>query len=85
VDRVSANGQGIDGGEMRVVASTPPYLRGDEAQLVFDIIQAPVVATLNGEPIAGRTHPEHASTGGGGIIRWNDDRATWIFTQWNVH
>jgi hypothetical protein len=84
VDRVSASGQGIEGGQMRVVASTPPYLTGDEAQLVFDIVQTPVVATMNGEPIPGRSYPEHASAGGGGVIRWNHARATWIFTQWNV-
>jgi hypothetical protein len=84
VDRVSASGQGIEGGQMRIAASTPPYLTGDEAQLVFDVIQAPLAITVGGSPVEGQTMPEQLTSGGGGILRWSDDRSTWIFTQWNV-
>jgi outer membrane murein-binding lipoprotein Lpp len=84
VDAVAAAGQRYEGGEARVVASTPPFLTGDEAQLVFDVAQAPLSVTLDGVPVEGQAMPEYSSTGGGGILRWSDDRATWVMTQWNI-
>jgi hypothetical protein len=84
LERASARGQGIEGGEMRIVGSTRPYLHGDLADLVFDIAQAPILATQGGNPIQGRSYPGSESSGGGGILRWDDDRRTWVFTQWNA-
>ncbi len=84
VDRVAAASQQYEGGQVRVIGSTPPYLTGDEAQLVFDISQAPLSITSDGVPMEGRSFPEQTTTGGGGIVQWSDDRETWIFTQWVV-
>jgi hypothetical protein len=69
---------------MRIVGSTPPYLRGDDAELVFDTAQEAISVTLDGQPIEGRTYPGSETTGGGGILRWDNARTTWVFTQWNV-
>lgn len=84
VDRVAAAGQEHDGGQVRIIASTPPYLAGNEAQLVFDVAQAPLSITQAGAPVEGQSMPEYSSTGGGGVLRWDDSRSTWVLTQWNV-
>ena len=84
LETASARGQGIEGGEMRIVGSTPPYLHDDVAELVFDIAQAPISATQDGKPIEGRSYPGSESSGGGGVLRWDEERTTWILTQWNV-
>ncbi|MDP5185388.1 DUF6318 family protein [Blastococcus sp. BMG 814] len=84
VDRVAAAGQEHEGGEVRIRASTPPYLTGDEAQLVFDVAQAPLSITQSGEPVEGQSMPEYSSTGGGGVLQWDETRASWVMTQWNV-
>jgi hypothetical protein len=84
VDEVAAAGQQYEGGQTRILGSTPPYLKDDEAQLVFDIVQAPLSVIFNGVPVDGQTMPEFSSTGGGGILRWDDGRTTWVMTQWNA-
>ncbi|WP_346619298.1 DUF6318 family protein [Blastococcus montanus] len=84
VDRVAASEQEYDGGQVTIVGSTPPYLTGDEAQLVFDVKQAPLSITMDDQPIEGRSFPEHATSGGGGILHWDDARATWVMRQWVV-
>lgn len=82
VDDIAANGQEVTGGEVRVVGSTRPYVTGDQAQLVFDIRQAPLSLTAHGKPVDGSSFSEFSTTGGGGALRWSDDQTSWIFTQW---
>jgi hypothetical protein len=82
VDQVLSNGEGLEGGQMRIVAATPPYLTGEEAHLVFDTVQEQVSVTQDGTAIEGRTFPQFATSGGGGMLRWDDARTTWLFVQW---
>ncbi|SEL96909.1 hypothetical protein SAMN04515665_12487 [Blastococcus sp. DSM 46786] len=84
LELTASRGEAIAGGEMRIVASTAPHLRGLEADVVFDVAQESITATVGGEPIEGRTYPGSQSTGGGGVLRWDDDRSTWVLIQWNV-
>jgi hypothetical protein len=84
VDGVATAGEKIEGGQVRFLGSTPPYLTGDEAHLVFDILQAPLSLTKDGAPVEGASFAEYSTSGGGGIARWDDARTTWILTQWAI-
>ena len=84
LERTARRGEAIQGGQMRLLASTPPYLRGAEADLVFDVAQEPIAATLDGKPVEGRSYPASESSGGGGVLRWDEARSTWVLTQWII-
>jgi hypothetical protein len=84
VESVSADDQAYEGGRVRVIGSTRPYVKGEEAQLVFDVTQAPLSIVAGGQPIEGGSFPEKTTSGGGGILRWDASRTTWLFTQWTV-
>ena len=84
LERTAGRGEAIEGGRMRILGSTPPYLRGEEADVVFDVAQDPITATLGGKPIEGRSYPASESSGGGGVLRWDEARSTWVITQWAI-
>jgi hypothetical protein len=69
------------GGEVTITSTGAPSLKGDEAEIAFNLHQAAVdVLDDSGTPVPGRAHGSYPLTGGISL-RWDASLSTWLVTR----